>query len=276
MKSTFAKVASLLGAVALTGSLSAAPLFSDAFNYATGQLTATSSGANVSGGVWVSHSGTGALIPVVSGNLSYPGLAASTGNSITHVHQATSAEDINATLSSTVTGTGSVVYYSALFNPSALTGAGDYMMHLADGANLSGGTTRFQGRLQTKVGVGSGTFLFGIGAAGSAAAVTAYDTVDRPLNATYFVVVKVTLGSSGVTGDKCDLFVNPVPGLGEPGSPTVTVTSDATTVTPGFDRLCIRQGSTNTQTDTVDEIRVGTTWADVAPVPAAVDNWSMY
>ena len=71
-----------------------AQLLTENFDYAIGQLTSGGGGANVSDSAWISFSGTGNFIPVISGSLSYPGYSASgIGNKVQLVAAITSAED---------------------------------------------------------------------------------------------------------------------------------------------------------------------------------------
>jgi len=91
---------------------------------------------------------------------------------------------------------------------------------------------------------------------------------------TFFAVLKYTY-NAGSGDDEVALFLNPVPGASEPGSPTLSTTSgsDATTIVS----LGLPQGRTSDQAFHgstsgriyMDEIRVGTNWVDVTPAVCA-------
>ena len=90
------------------------------FNYATGQLTNASGGANVSGGNWVTNTGTGFFIQVSSGSLNYTDYVQPTpGNKIDIVGTASSAEDTYRQFTTQTTGT---TYASFLVNVTNTTG----------------------------------------------------------------------------------------------------------------------------------------------------------
>ncbi len=75
---------------------------------------------------------------------------------------------------------------------------------------------------------------------------------------TVWLVVKLTFGISGAS-DRVDLFVNP--------SPTASPTTPSATRSGGDIQFTVIRFQTGTSTTTVsmDELRIGTTWEDVAP-----------
>ena len=218
----------------------------DPFNY-TGALTSNG---------WTAYSTAGLNQLTVldtasdSGNsLSYAGLVASTGNRLEILN---TGEDVFKA----ITITGSVVYYSCLLKVTVAR-AGDYCMALA--ATATPPVSTFYGRLFIKTGVGASTFQLGllnIGIAGQT-----YYATDLALNTTYFVVVKIDGSASPVVAS---LFVNPVPGASEPSATFSNSVGGA--ALGSVASLVIRQGGSSLgPTLEVDELRVGETWANVAP-----------
>ena len=228
----------------------------DAFTY-SGTLTANG---------WTNHSGTNFPFTTLTtasdaGNsLSYPGLVASTGNRTAFTSGA-SGEDINKALTG-ITGTG---YYSFLFkvtNTTGLNTTGDYPTGFAIQSGATG-VTSFGGKFYVKLGATAGTVLFGVQ---STNGTVVYETTERPVGTTYFIVVK--MASASTTSSQADLFVNAVPGSAEPAA---TLTATATTGFATFGSFFLRQG-TNTGNFQIDEIRAGSTWASVTPGGCATTN----
>ncbi|HJQ80667.1 MAG TPA: hypothetical protein VJ828_11960 [Lacipirellulaceae bacterium] len=80
---------------------------------------------------------------------------------------------------------------------------------------------------------------------------------------TVFVVLKYTFDS--VNGDSANLFINPMPGAPEP-APQITHTGGTNlTLNMGIRSFFVRNNSVEPDVMLVDELRIGTTWADVTP-----------
>lgn len=79
---------------------------------------------------------------------------------------------------------------------------------------------------------------------------------------THFVVGKIEFNYSG-TLERASLYLNP-PLTGEPGTPTRTLTA-RDTGTVALLEIFITSTSTYANAEHFDEIRIGTTWDDVAP-----------
>jgi len=216
---------------------------------------------------WTTHSGTAGqqtilTTPSDSGNsLSFPGLAASSGNRTSMI--AGNTEDVNFPLTSSLAGT---VYYSALIKVlddtqlNLNTATGDYGLALTSVASAT--TTSFQARVYFKKGSVAGTFNVAVlnGPGGTAA--PTYYTTDLPINVTYFLVVKYDF-----TANTASLFVNPVPGVAEPTA-TVTNATGTTAAPTQIAGFVIRQGGSATAGSgniEIDEIRVSDNWAAVTP-----------
>jgi hypothetical protein len=235
----------------------------------------TGTGALTANG-WTTHSGATGQLTIVStpsdsGNsLSYPGLAASTGNRTSLV--AGNTEDVNFPLTSPLTS--GPVYYSALIKVlddaqlTANSSTGDYGLALTSVATAT--TTAFQARIYLKKGSATGTFVLGVlnGSGGTAA--PSYITNDLNINTTYLVVVKYDLSANTAS-----LFINPTPGGTEPAVANAsnnTGTSAAPAQIAGF---VIREGgsaTSGTGNVEVDEIKVNTTWASVTGTTLKVNE----
>lgn len=251
------KLFTVLGVIAIT-SLVNAQLFYEPFSY-TGSVTGQNG--------WTTHSGaTPGQVTAAVGNLSYTGLATSTGNSIST--SSSSTEDINKSFTAQSSG---VVYYSALVSAqnttatTANTATGDYFLHFG---TYSTGTTPalslFQGRVYVKKGVGTDTVNFGILNNSGGTAAPTYSTTDFPINQTVFLVVKYD-----ITNNTASLFINATPGSAEPTTASATNSTGTTAAPAAVDYFCIRQG-TSTGNFQIDEIRVGTTFAEVTPSTASL------
>lgn len=83
---------------------------------------------------------------------------------------------------------------------------------------------------------------------------------------TVFVVLKYTFDS--VNGDSADLYVNPTPGQPEPGASDLHVTAGVSvTLNNGISQFFLRNNSVAPDQTLLDELRVGTDWANVTPIP---------
>src|SRR5687767_15651759 len=173
-------------------------LLTEDFNYTPGQLTSASSGANVSGGNWTSHSGTAQYIQVVPGNLTYPnystGASATNNNKVAINAITTSAEDANRFFAPPATPPNSgTVYMSFLINVRDLTGLadntlpGDYFTGFLNTASTSTLNTI---RIYAKKGVAANTFMLGISVttpASTVAAAPVYSAGEYAVGTTHLV-----------------------------------------------------------------------------------------
>lgn len=240
-------------------------LLEDHFDYTAGDLVTVAS-AN-----WTSSTG-GNQVTVVSGNLSYPTLALSTGSQL----------DLGATgndpVRSFTNQTSGDIYYSFLLNVvsrGTLSGNSEssstYLFALFRNGSSSAGSAALtaiphpsdpnQYRLGVKTGL-------------PVANATAFDADYQQTGETVLVVVRARY--SGVAGqDTLSLWVNPATAsLGAVSPPTADATTPVTTLhTQGYDRFVINQPTTSSvglSDSRLDSLRIGTTWADVTPVPEPV------
>lgn len=246
----------LVGSILSLGANASAALeWHEDFDYAAGNLE------TVSSTTWAAISGAGSNpIQVTAGNLSYAGMPASTGS---HIRFNASGEDNARTFTTTTSGT---VYASFLLRvPSTAkpTAAGDYSF----GLRQSGGSFTFRGWIQDDGTTNNFDLSLSKGS----------NTIESTTSALnydqdYFVVISYNFGA-GTGDDVLSLWVNPTWDAAEP---VATITGSTGTDAPNLAAFFLRQAS-NQGTPYFDEIRVGTTWEDVAntpvpPPPVLVDG----
>ena len=205
---------------------------------------------------------SGDNIVSVTGNLSYTGLTTA-GNSISFA-----ADGIDCFSPITTTNSGTV-YYSFLMNISSMAGVTD-----ANGGYLAGfgeTNTNLGATLWTKR-VDDTNFNLGIEVRTANAANTTFTSTTYQTGQTYFVVVGYTFNPTTTSDDVVSLWINPVVNNPEP-SATLTDTHAATDLL-NISRFFFRQDSaTETPAVQIDELRIGTAWADVVPqVAGLADN----
>ena len=236
------------------------------FNYSTGQLTNAGSGANVSGGTWISFSGSGNYIPVSSGSLSYAAYPSSgNGNKADLISTASSAEDVRSPFSKVTSGTVYVSFLLSVTNTTGLTSGGDYFFAFR---NETGTNTGYKGLIYIQT-LNSG-FTLGVrpGAAGAAAV---FSSTQYNAGTTYLVVMKYAI-IAGAANDVVSLWINPSLSGSEPTA-DLSVTADAGSLEPdGIEGISMRQGSAGTPNASIDGIRVATSWSQ-APLPVELTSF---
>jgi hypothetical protein len=234
-------------------------LMTEPFNYtpdATNGLFAQSSG------IW-SRLNTGDSILVDAGNLTYTGLAASTGNKVKFDG---AGADYYRDFTSQTTGS---VFSSFILNVSSLGSLGTAGGYFATFIQ-SGSTTVFGGTIWLRQSTTAGKFNIGISTRSSNAP-TSWLATDYTPGTPCFIVFSYDF-VSGTVNDVCRLWVNTTSFGGT--EPTPDVTSGVPVLPNGADltsaaRFLLRQdNATNTPFIEFDELRVGTTWAQVTPSSA--------
>ena len=204
---------------------------------------------------------SGDNILVASGNLSYTGLT-SNGNSIGFDG---AGIDCFSPITQNSAGT---VYYSFLMNASTMAGVTD-----ANGGYLAGfgeTSTNLGATLWTKR-IDDTSYNLGIEVRTANATNTTFDATAYQTGQTYFVVVGYTFNAATTSDDIVSLWVNPVVGSPEPAA-TITDTHAATDLN-NVSYFFLRQDSaTETPAVQIDELRIGTAWADVVPVTASLTD----
>jgi hypothetical protein len=217
----------------------------DGFNYPAGSTLGGQ-------GTWVNNN-TGDSVQVVAGSLSYPGFPASTGNKVTFDG---TGVDPTKRFDSTASGT---IYYSYLFKVTNLGGMGSDTAGYCSGFYQSP-TSTVSGALVWHRRNGTG---FDLGLSTRLSSDKAWSS-GQSLNTTYLVIAAYKF-VDGATNDSTKLWINPDAstfGKTEP-VPTLTAVNNTTDMTAA-QRFFIRQDLANTTPFIeMDELRLGTTWADV-------------
>ena len=217
----------------------------DGFNYTPGSMLGGQGG-------WLGIN-SGDTVWVAAGSLSYTGFPASIGNKITF----SGAGQDQTKLFTTVT-TGSV-YYSYLLKVTSLAGvtAEGYISGVYQSA-----TSTTTGTLIWIKPDGAG-FDIGVSARTVPNATISYSTA-KTLNTTYLIVGSYQF-VDGATNDSSKLWINPDASTFGKSAPAHTLASVNTgTDLTGAARLLIRQDQdTTTAACEIDEVRIGTSWADV-------------
>jgi hypothetical protein len=226
-------------------------LISEPFDYSTGNLAGQTGGIGFTGN-WTTVGDAGGAI-VQAGSLAYSTLATS-GNK-TYVSPNVAASGASRTFSNMSSGT---VYMSFLINHDE--GTRFFALRLYDGAAE---------RLLIGQGTAGTTWLLG----GSTVGFTGDTGVAASLDTTFLMVLRIDFDASG-TNERLRLYVNPTLGT-EP----LTAQADGTTTSSfQLNKLDIAGGQTgggNTVSKGwFDEIRFGTTFADVTPVPEPA-TWAL-
>lgn len=201
-------------------------------------------------------------LSVVGGNLSFPGLAWSTGNSVTNggaglgVRRAFGPGVNNG-----------VLFFSALFRINQ-PGFGAWLGTASQvGAFTATDTNSFRLAVMMKSNSPNG-YVLGVQKGGTGAVAT-FDTTELHTGETVFLVGRYDFNASP---DSVSLWINPgASAFGAAGPPGGNLT--ASTGTDGFtiDRFNFRQNTVTSVPAAMqwDELRVGYTWADVTPAGPA-------
>ena len=218
-------------------------LFDESFNYTAGDSVAAHG--------WVAHSYSNPnnTIYVTSPGLTYPGYPSSgIGNAATVTNF---GEDVHVNFAAQTSGT---VYYAFMVNFSAANTAGDYFIHFGK----NGWTNDFYARVYCKKDV-SNKLAFGVTKYNETP--VDYTGYNYDLGTTYLLVVSYTF-VTGTINDVISLWVNPI--CDPPPSADLTYTDTLKNDATNIGGLALRQGTlASAPTETVDGIRVGTSWADV-------------
>jgi hypothetical protein len=228
-----------------------AQLLTEQFNYTP---HATNGLGAQSGGLWgIVNSGDSIL--VINGNLSYTGLTASVGNSVTYGGAGT---DYTRIFTSQTSGT---VYCSFLLNVSSVAGmnaTGGYTVAFTDG------TTNFAATVWLRL--SGSNYNIGVNPRTTVANTSWLSNTLLP-GTTYLVVISNQI-VSGAANDIVKMWLNPVSLGGSEPTFDATVTNAGTDLA-NISRIMLRQDATAaTPQVVIDEMRVGTSWAQVTPVPS--------
>lgn len=204
---------------------------------------------------------TGDSIAIVSGSLQYPDFPTSIGNKINFSGAGMETRyDIESVNSDTI-------YYSFLITINDISGVTD-----SNGGYFAGfgaSNTLLGNSLWAKQ-VNDTIFKFGAEVRTSATGVT-WTNDDYNTGETYFVVGAYTF-VNGNQNDIARLWINPELGLSTPPQATITdqwsASNDLNSIVHFFLR---RDSATKTPDVDIDELRIGSSWADVTPkIPASL------
>jgi hypothetical protein len=198
---------------------------------------------------------SGDALLIASGNLSYAGLPASTGNKVTF-----DGAGIDAAMLFTQQTSGTV-YYSFLLDVTSLGSlntTGGYFTGFNEGTGSNYGATVWTRKDGTGYDIGINPRTTVTNTVWSTATV---------INTTVFIVISYQM-VTGTTNDVVKMWINPTPGGTEPAA-TASATNTGTDLA-NVDRILIRQdAAATTPFIQMDELRIGTTWADVTPAGSA-------
>jgi hypothetical protein len=250
--------APLLSTVATIGIVSvccqsarAQPIFEEGFNYTSGSALASKVNP-YNGNTWTG--GNDSELQIGSSQLTYSGLSLLTGNELLYTSSGSSSTSYN-TYTAVTSGS---IYYSFLIDCTSLPTASEYIMALNPGTTTPGGSTDAMSTYVNSSGTG---WKIGARAVGA----NTVSTGTLALNTTYFVVEELTLNSGGFA--VANLYLDPVPGNAQPGTPTATDTGTgpvASVADIGFKV----QSTTATGDFDIGNLLIATDWADVTPAAA--------
>jgi len=133
-------------------------------------------------------------------------------------------------------------------------------------------TTALGATLWTKR-VDDTNFNLGIEVRTAAAANTTYTTTTYATGQTYLVVVGYAFNATTTADDVVSLWVNPVVGATMPTATLTDAQLSTATDLLNISNFFLRQDSTTeTPAVQIDELRIGTTWGDVVPQTAKVNQ----
>jgi len=240
---------------ALTSAAHADVLLLDGFSYPDGPIT------TVSGGAWTAHSGTdsGATAMNVSA-----GMVLINQDDVTAGRADVNRLYNGGTTVAPATDNTTKIYSSFTISSSSLPINGDsdgsYFAHIKSSA-----ANEFYGRIGANTnGAAPGTFRFAIANESWNVANTVEFPQDLSLNTTYTVVSRLDLAT-----DQTTLWVNPV----SEASLSVTATDALTYSAGAINAFALRQGTSGTGAPgdfAIDNLRVGTSFADVVPEPSGL------
>lgn len=228
---------------------SAALIFHDDFSFA-------SSGDLNNDARWTVNASSASNPQFAAGNLSVAGLAESTGH---RIEMGPEQESRLIRSFGTTIASPDHLYYSALLQLDSVSGTG-YMMgfrRFSDPNNELAATLWYRPDADTadrfNVGIEHRTTQNNV----------VWSTQEFSASDTLFVVVRQIVSQPQV-----GLWINPAPSsFAAAEAPTPDFTASLGSARPNWTDFFIRTGGANHLHGFVDEIRVGTSWAEVTPVP---------
>ena len=214
---------------------------------------------------WTTHSGANpGQFQVINSSsdmgasLSYPNLEYSSGNRSSFL--AGQTEDVNKPVTG-ISGTGYYSFLMKVTNADTLPTTGVHFIGFGGASGVS--LTSFAGRVYIKKGLSTNSFQLGLlnFTGGTPSPTPTYDSTEFTAGETLLIVVKLNNTTSPI---QATLYVNPIPGSTEPVAFLESALGSSNF--NNFASLYLRHGSGIRNLE-IDEIRVGSTWASVTPVP---------
>jgi len=248
-------VALVAGATCLfVQSAHATLLYSEGFNYTPGTYL-----GNVGNG-WMGGSKTN--LQIGTSDLTYPGLFDQGGNSLV-VSNGTSTLNSNVFSGGPVTSGN--LYYSFVINGTTAATNNSYITGLDPvGGSLTGSSDALAVYYGTST---AGNYRIGVRTT-SGGTGAAYASTTLALGTTYFLVTEFTFNANNL--DTINLFIDPAPGGTQPGTPDATQTMLTADPTINIGDVAFKAQGVAYGQWTVNDLNIGTTWADVTPVATVV------
>lgn len=249
----------LLAVISLSLKANAQLTLNESFNYAA---SSTNGLTTQSANVWKKIN-SGDSVYVSSNSLCYEGFATPTGNKIVFDG---GGSDYYTSYTAQTTGT---VYASFLLNVSSL-GALDVNGGYFTGFLEANSTSAFGGAVWTKASAVAGKYNIGI--SNRSNSTPNYVASDLNPGQTYLVVISYEI-VTGTANDITRMWINPTLG-GTPATADATGSGGTDLSAAGIGRFFVRQDAANkTPFVQIDEIKVGTNWADVTPACTQATTW---
>lgn len=267
----------------------ASQLAFDGFNYNAGPLAGSVDTQVTPNQTWGLTGPSGSGTSIIAGSLLGPANLPPASGNMDQLSKALTGADriaLTSTVSdpSATTGT-ETIYYSMLLNVSSISGytttSGSFISGVNNATGSQAGTLSTAGGVlciaAPVAGQSGSNFVLGVGEnqAGTGARVFDQNNVYAGGD-TLFLVVAYTL-NPGASNDVAKLYVYKNSNLVDAAEPaTANATSDASqiagvvdvnTAGNGFVSFFLRNNGSEPTNINVDEVRVGTTWADVVPTP---------
>jgi hypothetical protein len=224
-------------------SLTEAAITYDGFDYVVS--------GNLAGNTNWTPLNTGTAPVIASGNLSVPGLASPTGNKVSFL-----SGNIQEAIGALNTYNTDTVYFSLALSLTSVPTTATYSLGLSTSNTNYGATVWLQA-------AGSD---YNIGLANRSTSTPTYDTTAFALNTTVFLVGAYTF-VSGTGNDVSTLWINPSAAtFGAETAPAFTLQATGGTDMTAITQFLLR-GAAGSPAGEIDELRIGTSWASVTPVP---------
>ena len=238
-------------------------LLTEPFAYTPDASLGLSAQSQAGSNPWaIINTGDSILIDAVS--LTYPGLAPSTGNKVKFDGAGT---DYYTNFASQTTGS---IYRSFILNVSSLGTLGTTGGYF-NGFIQAASTALFGGTVWTRLSTTAGKYNVGISTRSNTA--VTWLATDLTPGTPCFIVVAYDI-NPGIGDDVARIWLNTAAIGG--AEPAADATAVAGTDLASVARVFLRQdNTTNTPFIEFDELRVGTTWAQVTPNGAAVPTLSV-